>query len=362
MVLVFFRGRGEWFIRDDNNIKLAIPRTTKEPYKDHMEYGWENDYCPDYPEWLGCNEDNEENFSEWVQLHESSKNQKHTYDYPSKDNKYDYHLEGIFVRNPNIRGDIYDTNDLFCRGANFIKCPEIQGIFKLNNKDEKAFQLTQNWDEIKKKIKTLDPCTHPDSAFLEKVSDGNLKEHDIDKYFFEIQDKQYFNLWCNESTSIDYSDYTLELLPSTITNLSNTNKSISANNENHQPLPQEHKTKPWRRVDRLAEFIDWIEENANAKEIPFNRKAIVCTKEQLFKAIVVWEESFYEGLDKLFSSVAGWSCCGKIKGKNFWFTQERKDICILDDESIKGKGKDCAAKLEFEVFSKKIGIHQDIDS
>lgn len=211
MILVYFSGLGEWLIRDGHSVKLAITRTTKEPYRDPMQHKRIETYCPDYDEWLGLDENTEENFAEWVRLYESRRNAENTRlddlcDFESKDYKYDGHLGGIFVRDPNVEGDVYNTNGLRCWGADYVDCPEIKGVFKLNSDDEKHFRLTHkdpkiDWDEFKKVIKQLLPCSHPDSAFVKMVNDGKLSNIDAERVYFEIKDQQHHDFF-GKSTPI----------------------------------------------------------------------------------------------------------------------------------------------------------------
>jgi hypothetical protein len=215
MILVYFSGLGEWFIRDGNSVKLAVTRTIKEPYRDPRQHKRIETYCPDYYEWLGLDEDNEENFAEWARLYESARNTENTlpddlYDFDSKDYKYDHKLGGIFVRDPNVEGDVFNTNGLRCWGANYVNCGEINGVFKLNPDDEKHFRLTNkdpknDWDEFKKLIKKLLPCSHPDSAFTKTVNEGKLSNIDAERVYFEIQDQQHFDLW-GKSTPIEHQN------------------------------------------------------------------------------------------------------------------------------------------------------------
>jgi hypothetical protein len=37
MILVNFKGRGEWFVRDGDSIKLAIVRKTRNPFEDPLD-------------------------------------------------------------------------------------------------------------------------------------------------------------------------------------------------------------------------------------------------------------------------------------------------------------------------------------
>lgn len=211
MILVYFNGLGEWFIRDGHSVKLAITRTTKEPYRDPMQHTRIETYCPDYDEWLGLDKDNEENFTEWEQLHESTRNTGNTllddlYDFDSKDHKYDGHLGGIFVRDPNVEGDVFNTDGLRCWGADYVDCPEIKGVFKLNPDDEKHFRLTNkdpksDWEEFKKVIKELLPCSHPDSVFVKMVNEGKLSNIDAEHVYFEIKDQQHHDFF-GKSTPI----------------------------------------------------------------------------------------------------------------------------------------------------------------
>lgn len=212
MILVYFKGLGEWFIRDGHSVKLAITRTTKEPYRDLRQHKRIETYCPDYDEWLGLDEDNEENFAEWAQLYESTRNTGNTvlddlYDFESKDYKYDSHLRGIFVRDPNVEGDVFDTDGLRCWGADYVCCDEIEGVFKLTPNAEKHFRLTNkdpksDWDEFKKVIKQLLPCSHSDSVFVKMVNEGKLSNIDAERVYFEIKDQHHLDFF-GKSTPIE---------------------------------------------------------------------------------------------------------------------------------------------------------------
>lgn len=213
MILVYFVGYGEWFFHDGKSLKLAITRTTKEPYKDPRQYERIDTYCPDYDEWLGLDEDNEENFSEWVKLFESSRNSSSIPldDQPgfkSKELEYDHDLQGIFIRDPDVKGDVFDTDGLRCRGPNYIECqPEIEGVFRLTDKDERRFRranfppinnheaFNRQWNEFAKTIETLLPCSHPNSYFLKQVEEGKLSVNDADKVFWGIQSKQFHDFF-----------------------------------------------------------------------------------------------------------------------------------------------------------------------
>jgi hypothetical protein len=193
MILVYFDGHGEWFFRDGNSLKLAVPRTTKVPYRDTRR-------CSDFEEWLSL-KDNAADLAEWDHL------------YDSKNYQYDHYLKGIFFRNPSVEGDVFDTNGLRTFGPNYVDCPETNGVFRLTDKDEKRFRKTnfpsrqdvqafnKQWDEFTKSIEILLPSDHPESPFSKMVKEGKLSDKDYDRVFFGIQTQQHFD-YDDKSTPI----------------------------------------------------------------------------------------------------------------------------------------------------------------
>ncbi len=195
MILVNFKGYGEWFIRDGNSIKLAIVRRTNNPFEDPQEwkppkpYGPYTDECP-YPD-----DDNEE----------SPYNQQLSF--PDRDREFDRDLRGIFMRDPNVKGKIYDTNGLRCFGADYMICGRypvhgfypFRGVFRLTDEDEEDFRLasfdpkSDDWDKFKDRVKILKPCTHPSSLFSKMVNEGTLTADIENDVYFEIQKKLYLN-------------------------------------------------------------------------------------------------------------------------------------------------------------------------
>jgi hypothetical protein len=212
MILVYFVGYGEWLVRDGDSLKLAIVRKSKEPYKDLRQHKIIETYCSDYEEWLGLDEDNSKNFSEWARLYESTTNSPATQfelqqDYESKELKYDFQLRGIFIRDPDVKGDVFDTNGLRCLGPNYVDCKKIESIFKLTDRDENRFRranfppiknteaFNTQWNEFAKSIEILLPCDHPESHFMKLVDEGKLSINDLNRVFFGIQDKQFHDFF-----------------------------------------------------------------------------------------------------------------------------------------------------------------------
>jgi len=201
MILVYFRGYGEWFTRGSRGKKLAIPRITNTPYREHGQPRQiEQDIFLSYDEWRGDFDDSDEIFAEWAHEYERQKENRGsgTSDYLlhgdifAKPGEYDYHLDGIFYRDEDAKGDVFDTNGLSACGVNYIKCREIDGVFILTEEDEKYFRLTNidpktDWVEFSKVVKTLMPCEHPESAFFKEAMSGKLLNDDFDKVEFQIQ-------------------------------------------------------------------------------------------------------------------------------------------------------------------------------
>lgn len=206
MILVYFRGYGEWFFRD-NNRKLAVTRTTTTPYRDPRKSP--EIKAPEiflgYEEWLAGLEDSDENFSEWAHEYERQKEiHEATYapefKHYASPGEYDLCLRGIFAYDDNAEGDVYDTDGLKSYGVDHMMCPYIEGVFKLINEDEKHFRITKkdpkkDWGEFRKVIKKLIPCKHPESAFYKLVSLEKLAENDFDSVYFEIQTKLIRDLY-----------------------------------------------------------------------------------------------------------------------------------------------------------------------
>ncbi|OAI19854.1 hypothetical protein A1507_05740 [Methylomonas koyamae] len=209
MILVYFRGYGEWFIRGSDGKKLAIPRTTDIPYrKNEQPRQIEQDVSLSYDEWRGDLDDSDELFSEWAHEYERQKKNRETEqnaylfygDDTAKPGEYDYHLDGIFYIDKDAEGDVFDTSGLNACGVNYMKCREIDGIFKLTEEEEKYFRLTNidpktDWDEFRKIVKKLIPCEHSESAFFKEVRRGKLSNDDFDKVEFQIQTKWIRDLY-----------------------------------------------------------------------------------------------------------------------------------------------------------------------
>lgn len=196
MILVNFKGYGEWFIRDGNILKLAVVRTTKNPFEDPLEWKPPKPYGPYSDEYPYPDDDDEESFYENQQS------------FPERDREFDLDLRGIFARDPDVKGKIYDTNGLRCFGADYMICgkyPEFghypfRGVFRLTEEDEEDFRLANfdpktDWDKFKDRIKILKPCLHPNSLFTKMVKDGKLAVDIEDRIHFEIQKKLYKNFY-----------------------------------------------------------------------------------------------------------------------------------------------------------------------
>jgi len=280
MILVFFRGLGEWFVPQENgSIRLAITRTTKTPYKPCEAYDVSLGKGLDYDDWLASMNENDtnKNFSEWVRLNEA--NNIHT----PEDYEYNKDLGGIFVREPELEGDIYNTDGLRSFGANTVKCFYMQGVFKLTDEDEKACNLS-SFDAIKSTIKRVLPCQHESSGFLKSVTERGLSKEGEDKYFFEIQNNEHLG-WYGTSKPIK-REYILE--PLNIKELSPDSVHCEVKgNENLDPAKKlQHKQKK----ASLEAFISWLEHQVNMYKIDsFSVYELDCTKAQLLQALKLWE-------------------------------------------------------------------------
>jgi len=209
MILVYFRGYGEWFIRGSDGKKLAIPRTTDIPYREHNHPRQiDQPIFLSYEEWRGDLDDSDEHFAEWAHDYERQKEIRdsgasdyllHNDDF-AKPGEYDYKLDGIFSRDKNAKGDVFDTTGLNAAGVNYIKCRETQGVFKLIEEDEECFRLTNidpktDWLELRKIVKKLMPCEHRESAFFKEVKTGKLSNDDFGKVEFQIQSQWIRDLY-----------------------------------------------------------------------------------------------------------------------------------------------------------------------
>jgi hypothetical protein len=210
---------------------------------------------------------------------------------------------------------VYDTNGLRCLGAEYISCPLERGVFRLSDDDEEDFRLAgfdpkTDWDEFRERIKILLPCSHPQSAFIKKVNDGKLLTADIDRVYFEIQRKHYFDYF-RKSKPLEY-EYHLDFISMDSAN--------SSNNANNGLVLENDK-----RLASLTEFIQWLENQIKNDGADFDRFNLDCTKGQLFDHLRRWEESRVSKKDRVWD-VKGWSAC-----RDLWSKQERKNICDVAD-------------------------------
>ncbi len=287
MILVNFKAHGEWLVRNGDSRKLAIARKTKNPFEDPLEwkppkrYGL---YSDDYPD----PEDDESSYE----------NQQ---TFPDKNYEYDRDLQGIFVRDPNVRGKVYDTNGLRCLRAEYMSCPLERGVFRLSDDDEEDFRLAgfnqkTDWNEFKERIKILLPCSHPQSAFIKKVNDGKLLTADIDRIYFEIQRKHYFDYF-RKSAPIEHECH-LDFV-SIDSAYSSNNGSVSEND---------------KRLASLTEFIQWLENQVKNDGFDFDHFNLDCTKDQLFDHLRRWEESRISKKDRVWDVKRWNSCRGRRTG------------------------------------------------
>jgi hypothetical protein len=326
MILVNFKGHGEWFVRDGDSIKLDIPRKlaiarkTRDPFEDPLEWKPPKPYGPYSDDYLDTEDDNDEIFYE----------NKHTF--PDKNYQYDRDLRGIFIRDPNIRGKVYDTNGLCCFGADRMVCPPERGVFRLSDDDEEDFRIVgfdpkTDWDKFKERIKILLPCSHPQSAFIKKVNDGELLTTDIGRVYFEIQRKYYFDFF-RESTPIE-QDCHLDFVSMDSASSSN-NGSVSEND---------------RRLASLRSFIQWLKREAEKNNEDIDEKKLNCTKEELLKFLKEWERKRNNSYDWVWDTVKSWDSCNKL-----WNSEERKEIC-----NTRGPGAPSKNANTKNIFKKYIG-------
>lgn len=319
MILVNFKGYGEWFIRDGNILKLAVVRSTKNPFEDPLEWKPPTPYGPYSDEYPYLDNDNEESFYEKQQS------------FPDRDREFDRDLRGIFARDQDVSGKIYDTNGLRCFGADYMICgkyPEFgfypfRGVFRLTEEDEEDFRLANfdpktDWDTFKERIKILKPCSHPNSLFTKMVNDGKLSVDIEDRVYFEIQKKLHLDFY--GAPTIEDVPYILDYVETEHKNSPAKAKPDKAENINHQ------------REKSLGDFIKWLESQATLHNIKgFDKDKLDCTKDQLYKHLCRWEKP-RETKKPVWLTAKNWSCCGR-----FWSSDVRKKICNNLREREKNK-------------------------
>lgn len=346
MILVSFRGYGEWFYRESDNIRLAIKRTTNKPYRKPSYFGLKDIYCPDYDDWLGGFDNTDEKFSEWVELFEDSRKEIAEENYKSEDHEYNFDLRGIFVRDPNAKGDVYDTDRLRCFGANYIDCQFIQGVFKLNDDDEEACRLF-SFESIKDEIKILLPCSHDNSAFIKKVSEGKLLSNDAHRYYFEIQDLHHRDF--PRSSNPRAYKYHLKLESEVIK--SEELISIEDTSENNTD-PKKKASLTGINLERIKDLKSFRNELITALNIknPDNKIDLAspkpffipCKKETILEALKKWSKR--EGRKK---PDCIWQSLEKEMDRTLWASPERKAILTSLSEGKNEKDPYFIEKLIF---------------
>jgi len=325
MILVNFKGYGEWFIRDGNAVKLAVVRRTNNPFEDPQEWKPLKPYGPYSDEYPFPDDDNEERF------HDRQLN------CPDREREFDRDLRGIFMRDPDIRGKIYDTNGLKCFGADYMICgkyPEFgfypfRGVFRLTNEDEEDFRLanfdpkSDDWDKFKDRIKILKPCSHPNSLFTKMVNEGKLSADIQSNVYFEIQKRLYLNLY--KSPKEEHVPYILDFVSQAgddhTHHLIDNNLTIHLRREENS-INDGKITKNEKRIQSLKEFIEWLEVQAKNNNInEFNREKLDCTKAQLLDHLQKWEK-YRKTKEPLWNKIKDWKNSG-----GFWSCAERKEIC-----------------------------------